>query len=187
MGLTTRQKAEQLATFRHVQVFLMETLARWTPQTPEMEVKVLFGRHIWDLAQHADALGKRTYELRAPMHFTLVPSAEYSAVLKRFAGLSETKDKLQGFYEVMLPQLAAKLKAYIAATDTLQDEPSVRVLEGMLRDFDRMRREHESLLAELPNLKQQRPEHIQQLADSEASCLNIVAEQPAVIAVGVAE
>ena len=40
-------------------VALMEIAAAWTPTTPEMEVKVLLGRHIWDFAQHADALGKR--------------------------------------------------------------------------------------------------------------------------------
>ena len=55
MGLILREKAEYLATFRWLEVFLMETLARWVPTTPELEVKVLMGRHIWDAAQHADA------------------------------------------------------------------------------------------------------------------------------------
>ena len=49
-----------LATFRYVAVFLMETAARWTPLTPELEVKLLFGRHLWEFAQHADMLGQRT-------------------------------------------------------------------------------------------------------------------------------
>ena len=48
-----------IATFRFVSVQLMETVAAWTPTTPEMEVKVLLGRHIWDFAQQADALGNR--------------------------------------------------------------------------------------------------------------------------------
>ena len=71
MSLSVQDRAEYVATFRFIQVFLMETLARWVPQTPEMEVKVLFGRHIWDLAQQADGLGKRGYELRAPLAFIM--------------------------------------------------------------------------------------------------------------------
>ena len=50
MALILREKAEYLATLRWLEVFLMETLARWVPTTPEMEVKVLFGRHLWDAA-----------------------------------------------------------------------------------------------------------------------------------------
>lgn len=80
MGLILREKAEHLGTFRWLEVFLMETLARWVPTTPEMEVKILMGRHIWDAAQHADALGKRTFELRAPLHYTLTPLSPISSL-----------------------------------------------------------------------------------------------------------
>ena len=46
--------------------WMMETTARWTPITPEMEAKVMMGRHIWEFAQMADALGKRTLGKVAP-------------------------------------------------------------------------------------------------------------------------
>ena len=52
---SVQNRSESLATFRFIHVFLMETLARWVPSTPEMEVNVIFGRHIGDLAQKADA------------------------------------------------------------------------------------------------------------------------------------
>jgi len=52
--LNVKARAEAVGTFRHVNVFLMETLAAWVPSTPEMEVKVLFGRHLWLIAQLAD-------------------------------------------------------------------------------------------------------------------------------------
>ena len=48
MTLTVKQRAETIGTFRYIHVQMMETLARWTPTTPEMEVKVLFGRDIWE-------------------------------------------------------------------------------------------------------------------------------------------
>ena len=43
--------------------YLQTQLAEWIPTTPEMEVKVLFGRHVWDCARQADAFGKRAFEL----------------------------------------------------------------------------------------------------------------------------
>src|SRR6516165_5764007 len=60
------ERGRSVATFRYVCVWMMETIARWTPTTPEMEAKVMMGRHIWEYAQMADALGKRTFELRLP-------------------------------------------------------------------------------------------------------------------------
>jgi hypothetical protein len=55
----------------------METLAQWTPTSPEMEVKLMLGEHIWDAAQNADALGKRTRELRLPLQHSLRPVDAY--------------------------------------------------------------------------------------------------------------
>ena len=66
MALTVKQRGQHIATFRFVQVRLMEILSAWVPSTPEMEAKLLFGPHIWDTAQAADALGKRAHELRLP-------------------------------------------------------------------------------------------------------------------------
>jgi len=42
-----------------------------------MEVKLLFGEHIWDAAQHADALGKRTFELRLRLQHSVRPADKY--------------------------------------------------------------------------------------------------------------
>ena len=56
MMTSVTERCRAIATFRHISVRLMEALARWTPTTPEMEAKVMFGRHIWIFAQHADRL-----------------------------------------------------------------------------------------------------------------------------------
>jgi len=68
MSLTISQKADALGTYRFVCARLMETLAAWVPTSPELEVKTLFGRHLWHLAQAADQIGHRTVELRAKLH-----------------------------------------------------------------------------------------------------------------------
>ena len=47
-ALSVPDRAAAIATFRFIEVKLMELVATWTPSTPEMEAKVMFGRHIWD-------------------------------------------------------------------------------------------------------------------------------------------
>jgi hypothetical protein len=150
VSLTVKQRADQLGTFRFFQVHLMETLARWVPTTPEMEIKVLFGRHIWDAAQQADALGKRTNELRAPLHYTVSPAPGILELLNGVRALVATPDRVRVFYDVLLPQLAAGYRQYLAETDALLDEPSCRVVSRILSDFDRMRAEREQTLADVP-------------------------------------
>jgi hypothetical protein len=179
MSLSVEKRAENVATFRFVQVFLMETLARWTPATPELEVKVLFGRHIWDLAQQADALGKRTYELRAPLQSSLRPTEGYVRLLEDFSRTASTSEKIHGFYEVMLPGLAARYRAYLAQTDRLLDEPTVRVVERILEEFNRMQDESRRLRVELAQLPLADQAWLSRLAQLEAAETSIIAQRSA--------
>jgi hypothetical protein len=136
---TVHQRARMIATFRFTSVRMMEILAAWTPTTPEMEVKVLFGRHIWEHAQHADALGKRTHELRQPEHYTLQPASDYREILEEVAQSTDTASRLGNFYDVLVPGLIARYNAYLDGTDRLLDEPSVVIIERIMRDLERQR------------------------------------------------
>ena len=178
MSLSVQNRAENVATFRFIHVFLMETLARWVPNTPEMEVKVIFGRHILDLAQQADALGHRTYELRAPLQFSLRPKEEYVEFLEDFGRTVTTPQKIHGFYDVILPNLAARYQIYLDSTDRLLDEPTVRVMERILGEFSRMRNESMALRDDLPQLRLDDKDWPAQLAKREAADADIVAHRP---------
>jgi hypothetical protein len=145
MGYSVQERAECLGTFRWIEIQLMEMLARWVPTTPEMEAKVLFGRHVWDCAQHADAFGKRAFELRAPLHYTLPAADAYRELLRDVAGLEPTASRISAFYETLCPGLAQRYRDYIAQTDSLMDEPTVRILERALQDFERMAAERDRL------------------------------------------
>jgi hypothetical protein len=174
MGLILREKAEYLATFRWLEVFLMEMLARWVPTTPEMEVKVLMGRHIWDAAQHADALGKRTFELRAPLHYTLTPLAPYLQTMNELASVEDTAGRVQAVYDVILPGLAARYKEYLQNSDSLLDEPSFRVIEGILSAYARMRRESEDVRSELTEILVFDPDRAQRWSREESAISEVV-------------
>ena len=175
MGLNLREKAEYLATFRWLEVFLMETLARWVPTTPEMEVKVLMGRHIWDAAQHADALGRRTFELRAPLHYTLAPIPQHLVTLNELASVEDTPGRLQAIYHVILPGLAARYQQYLQNSDSLLDEPSFRVIEKILSDYERMKKESEEVRAQLQDVLMLDSERAQQWSRQERAITQFVA------------
>lgn len=145
MSLDVRERGRHIATFRSVFVRLMETAAAWTPTTPEMEVKVLFGRHIWDFAQAADALGKRTFELRLPAQHSLAPAEGLAAALRELGALGPTAERLAGLYDLALPDVARRVEAYLGAVDRLLDGPSVVILERILADVARQRGEADAL------------------------------------------
>jgi hypothetical protein len=153
MAFTVRQKGERIGCFRFVAVHLMETLASWVPTTPELEAKVLFGRHVWDLAQHADQLGRRTGELRMQAQYSHPPAAEFRNLLDVLSGAEGTLERVNGFYEVMLPDLERRLEEYVAATDPIDDEPSIRIIERILFDHARLRRDREEFARQRPDLR----------------------------------
>ena len=151
--MKVKERADAIGTFRYTSVFIMETLAGWVPTTPEMEVKVLFGRHLWTFAQRADVLGKRARELRAPLQYSREPRQEYLEGLRAVAALQATGDRLEGCYDIVLPSLAACYSRYLARTDRLIDEPSVVLCEGALLDIEKLRAEKAQLLAEIAGLR----------------------------------
>jgi hypothetical protein len=173
MSVTDRERFA--ATMRFVHVRLMEILAAWVPTTPEMEVKILLGEHIWDLAQHADALGKRTFELRGALQHSLRPCDAYVDLLKDVSAITVTSQRLSSIYNVMLPGIARRYTDYLGRTDPLSDAPSVRILERHLADIARMLDAARRLLAERPELAEGNSGWTQTLQGREASIDRIVA------------
>jgi hypothetical protein len=149
MTLGVQERARRIGTFRFLEVRLMETVAAWTPTTPEMEAKVMFGRHIWDFAQHADALGKRMFELRQPPQHSLPPSVEYAALLDEVLAIDGTAGRLDAFYDVLLPGAQRRYEAYQGEVDAVVDAPSLVIVERILGDLRRQRADAAALRREL--------------------------------------
>ncbi|HXQ53479.1 MAG TPA: hypothetical protein VN802_20475 [Stellaceae bacterium] len=175
--LSVKLRGQNVATFRFIAVRLMETLAAWVPTTPEMEAKLLFGEHIWDCAQHADAFGKRTHELRLPLQHSMKPREDYVGFLGRLASLGPTVERIAGFYRVALPRLGARLRLYLGETDALMDAPTVRIIERIFADQARMIRQSEELLAEFPALRQTDERWVRDFAAEESAIGAILAAE----------
>jgi hypothetical protein len=143
------ERCNTIATFRRISIWLMETTARWTPITPEMEVKVTLGRHIWEYAQMADALGKRTFELRQPEHYTIPAIDAYEALMKEVAATQGTSERISALYDGMIPGIIQRYTNYLAATDPILDEPSIAIMERIVVDLKRQLKDIETLRNEL--------------------------------------
>lgn len=179
MHLNVKERGEHVATFRWVDVRLMEMLAAWVPTTPEMEVKLVLGAHIWDVAQHADSLGKRTQELRLPLHHGIEPSTDYVRLLNDLASIPETSKRIAGFYDCVLPGLERTFRNYLGRVDPLLDGPTVRILERILSDTARMVDESRGLREELPPVKLDDPAWLDQLQRREAAIGAAMVRPPA--------
>lgn len=179
MILPVSERGHFVATMRHTNVWLMETLAAWVPTSPEMEVKLLFGEHIWDVAQHADELGKRTFELRMALQESHQPSAAYLALLAETRATSPTPMRLACVYDLMLPALTRRYQSYLDRTDTLADAPTVRILERHLTDMRRMIAMSNELRNEHPGTRLAEVAQIQELVGREAG-IDMLAPIPAV-------
>jgi hypothetical protein len=143
--LSVQERAAAIATFRFIEVALMELVAYWTPSTPEMEVKVMFGRHIWDFAQHADILGKRTFELRLPEQHSRSPVEKYVTLLQTVRAVKATSERLATLYDALVPGVEVRYRTYLGQTDPVLDEPSIVLIERILRDSERQRAEVQAI------------------------------------------
>jgi hypothetical protein len=182
--LTVKERGQFVATLRYVYVSVMETLAAWVPTTPEMEVKLLFGEHIWDAAQHADSLGKRTFELRMPLQRSVPAADGYVAFLAAVAQLGATPQRLAAMYDVLLPSLVGRQRRYLEGTDTLVDAPTVRILERHFADAARMIEGAHALRRELPDLQLRDQQWIAALQTREAGLDLIATGSLEAVAVG---
>src|SRR5262245_27977011 len=142
-----------------------------------MEVKLLLGEHIWDIAQHADSLGRRTFELRLPLQHSVRPADGYVAFLGELAAIAPTPERLASVYDVLLPALAARQRRYLEQTDRLVDAPTVRILERYLADTARMIDAAHALCRELPALQPTDPRWSARLLGHEAA-LDLLADAP---------
>jgi hypothetical protein len=153
--LSVDESARRIRHYRYVEERMMRILGGWIALTPELPAKLLFGRHVWDCAQHADLWGRRLPELRAPAQQS---EPANHAVVRLFDLLEEagrpqdTLRRVAAMYRVVKPHLAAVYEHHLAATNPIYEPPTRRILERSLAEerrhvasgvvvFDRLRRD----------------------------------------------
>lgn len=115
----------------------MRVLGGWIALAPELPVKLLFGRHVWDCAQHADLWGRRLPELRAPAQHAEPASdafVAFMALLESPERPDQSVERVGGVYRVLKPHLIAVYEMHLAAANPVYEPPTLRILERTIAE-----------------------------------------------------
>jgi hypothetical protein len=129
--------ARRIRNYRYAEERLTRVLGGWIALTPELPAKLLFGRHVWDCAQHADAWGRRLPELRAPAQQSEPANdamVAFMRLLETPEGPRQTLERIAGVYGVLKPHLVTVYARHLASANPVYEPPTRRILVRCLEE-----------------------------------------------------
>jgi hypothetical protein len=150
--LEVDESARTVRHYRYAVERMMRILGGWIALTPELSVKLLLGRHVWDNAQHADLWGKRLPELRAGAQVSEPANPRLVAfmdALEAAEAPGQTIERVVGVYRVLKPQLLATYEAHLAGANAVYEPPTCRILTRCIEDERRHLAAGETILRHL--------------------------------------
>src|SRR5262249_38881935 len=132
--------ARLLRNYRYVVERAMRALGGWIALTPEISAKLVMGRHVWDLAQHCDAFGRRLPMLRAHAQASDAANPDVVRFMDRLEAperRDETVDRLVGVSSVLKPHLLATYRDHLARANSVYEPPTRRILARCIADEER--------------------------------------------------
>jgi hypothetical protein len=129
--------ARRIRHYRYAEERMLRALGGWIALTPELPAKLLFGRHVWDCAQHADLWGKRLPELRAPAQQSEPPNqrmVKFMDLLESAEGPRQTVERVAGVYRVLKPHLVTVYAHHLANANPVYEPPTRRILERCVEE-----------------------------------------------------
>ena len=128
--LTVHQNLELLGRYRYVEIQFMELMGSWAYTMVDPEIKIGFGRHMFQDSVHADLLGKRIPELKGrSQHFHSIPPSD--EVVKLLETIWKTSDELLrmvALYQVLKPALIGVYRGHLERMELPADEPTSNIL-----------------------------------------------------------
>lgn len=136
---SVEESARRVGNYKWIETRLFEVLGGWVATVPELDVKLVLGRHCYHHAWHAELWDKRLPELRE-MNTDRLCAAPNEALAEFVEALTEpeapelTIEKLVGVYRVLLPRMIGGYTYHRNATSTITDSPTIRSLDFALQD-----------------------------------------------------
>ena len=148
------ESARRVGIYKWIEIKLFEALGGWVATVPELDVKMVLGRHCYHHAWHAELWNKRLPELREmnTERLTEPPNDEMIAfvdAVREPEAPELTIEKLVGVYRVLIPRKIAAYTFHLNATSRITDAPTMRSLKFILQDEFEDWREGEMLLQSL--------------------------------------
>jgi uncharacterized ferritin-like protein (DUF455 family) len=125
-----QQNLELLGRYRYTEIQCMELMGSWVSTMADPEVKIGFGRHMFQDSVHADLLGKRIPELKGrSRHFhSIPPSDEFVRLLEELWKESDELLRMVGLYRVLKSELVSVYRRHIDRLELPADEPTGYIL-----------------------------------------------------------
>jgi hypothetical protein len=148
------ESARRVGNYKWIEMRLFEALGGWVATVPELDVKLVLGRHCYHHAWHAELWNKRLPELRE-MNTDRLTEAPNEAMVAFVDAVRDpeapelTIEKLVGVYRVLIPRKIAAYTFHLNATSRITDAPTMRSLKFILQDEFEDWREGEMLLQSL--------------------------------------
>lgn len=134
---SVEESARMIRHYRYAEEYMMRIMAGWIALTPELPVKLEFGRQVWDCAQHADILGKRLPELRSRAQVSEPPNQAFVTFMNTLADReepAETVERLVGMHRVLKPHLLSIYTQHVSACNPVYEPPTIRILERLIHE-----------------------------------------------------
>ena len=128
---TVQQNLELLGRYRYVEMQFMELMGSWAYTMVDPEIKIGFGRHMFQDSVHADLLGKRIPELKGrSQHFhSIPPSDEFVKILEKVWKEPDELLRMVGLYRVLKSELVSVYRRHLAHLELPADEPTGYILQ----------------------------------------------------------
>ncbi len=148
------ESARRVGNYKWIEMRLFEVLGGWVATVPELDVKLVLGRHCYHHAWHAELWNKRLPELREmnTERLTEPPNdamVAFTDAVRDPEAPELTIEKLVGVYRVLIPRKIAAYTFHLNATSRITDAPTMRSLKFILQDEFEDWREGEMLLQSL--------------------------------------
>jgi uncharacterized ferritin-like protein (DUF455 family) len=128
--VSVQRNLELLGRYRYLEIQMMELMGSWACTIVDPEIKIAFGRQMYQDAVHADLLGKRIPELKGrSAHFHVIPPSDgVVRVIETVWKAEGDVKRMVGLYRVLKPALIEAYRSHIAMAELPADEPTVYIL-----------------------------------------------------------
>ena len=146
--------ARRVGNYKWTEMRLFEALGGWVATIPELDVKMVLGRHTYHHAWHSELWHKRLPELREmnQERLTVPPNEAFVAFMdavREPEAPELTIEKLVGVYRVLIPRKIGAYTYHLNGTSRITDAPTIRSLKFILQDEFEDWRDGEMLLQSL--------------------------------------
>jgi len=150
--LTVQRNLELLGRYRYMEIQMMELMGGWAYTIVDPEIKIGFGRQMYQDAVHADLLGKRIPELKGrSAHFHAIPPSDGAVrVVEKIWNAEGDLRRMSGLYRVLKPALTEAYRTHIAMAELPADEPTAYILRHIADEERDQCAWAEKVIARLP-------------------------------------